>query len=163
MKFYDVVSELLGTSRFVMTTYLSDLSDKDILVRPAPGAHHAAWQLGHLILSERMMIEGVVANSCPVLPNGFQDAHGKERGLTDAVEGYLRVQEYIDLMNAQRAATLSVAQGLTESRLCEPAPEFMRAYAPLVRSVFLSVGGHEYMHAGQIAVIRRHLGKPVLI
>jgi hypothetical protein len=110
-----------------------------------------------------MMVEGVIGNSCPVLPPGFQEVHGKEGGRSESVDGFLGVRAYIDLMNAQRAATLSVVQGLTEGQLSEPAPEFMRAYAPLVRSVFLSIGGHEYMHAGQIAVIRRYLGKPVLI
>jgi hypothetical protein len=162
MNFFDMVQELLGTSRFVMSTYLSDMSDADILVRPVEGAHHAAWQLGHLIVSERWMIEGVSPHSCPALPDGFEVGHAKE---AESREGALfrPIKEYQDLMMAQRRATIEVAKGLSESQLMEPAPEGMRSYAPFVRSVFLSIGGHELMHAGQIAVIRRALGKTVLI
>jgi hypothetical protein len=162
MNFFDTVQELLGTSRFVMSTYLSDMSDSDILVRPVAGAHHAAWQIGHLIVSERRMIEGIAPSSCPVLPDGFEAGHAKEAGNGDG--GYfLPLKTYQELMTAQRMATLEVAKGLREPQLMEAAPEFMRSYAPFVRSVFLSIGGHELMHAGQIAVIRRVLGKTVLI
>jgi hypothetical protein len=162
MNFFDTVQELLGTSRFVMSTYLSDMSDADILVRPVAGAHHAAWQIGHLIVSERRMIEGISPQSCPALPTGFEAGHAKE---SEGREGalFLPIKEYQDLMTAQRRATIEVAKGVREPQLMEPAPEFMRSYAPFVRSVFLSIGGHELMHAGQIAVIRRALGKPVLI
>ena len=136
-----------------MSTYLSDMTDADILVRPVSGAHHAAWQLGHLIVSERWMMEVVSPHSCPALPDGFEAGHAKE---AEGREGalFLPIKEYHDLMTAQRRATIEVAKGLSESQLMEPAPEFMRSYAPFVRSVFLSIGGHELMHAGQIAVIR---------
>lgn len=163
MTFFDVVRDLLGTSRFVLSTYLSDMTDEELLVRPVPGAHHAAWQLGHLILSERMMIDGVEPKSCPAVSPSFLEAHGKGGDAVGTHHGFLGVKGYLELMTRQREVTLAVAERLTEARLDEPAPEFMRSYAPFVRSVFLSIGGHEYMHAGQLAVIRRHLGKPVLI
>ena len=49
MKAHNVLLEALSTSRFVMSSYLKDLTDDDLLVRPVEGAHNAAWQLGHLI------------------------------------------------------------------------------------------------------------------
>ena len=44
MRVHDALIDLLGTSRRVISTYLSDLSNKDLMVRPIEGAHHAAWQ-----------------------------------------------------------------------------------------------------------------------
>lgn len=162
MIFFDMIQELLGTSRFVLCSYLSDMSDADILVPPVPGAHHAAWQLGHLIASEYKMIEGIAPGRSPQLTESFLQVHAKDGGASD-LSAFLGVDGYRKLMAAQREATLSVARELPEHRLGQPAPEFMRSYAPLVSSVFLTIGGHELMHSGQLAVIRRALGKPVLI
>ena len=49
----DVLKNALKSNHEILSMYLSDLSDADLLVRPAPGANHIAWQLGHLIYSER--------------------------------------------------------------------------------------------------------------
>ena len=48
----DVLRLDLKANHAILTNYLSDLSDADLLVRPAPGANHIAWQLGHLIVAE---------------------------------------------------------------------------------------------------------------
>jgi len=40
----------------MMGWYLGDLSDADLLVRPVPNANHIAWQLGHLISSEKHLL-----------------------------------------------------------------------------------------------------------
>ncbi len=162
MKFAQSASELLGTSRFVMTQYLRGLTDQDILVRPVEGAHHAAWQLGHLVVSERRMVDGVRSGAGIELPAGFEAAHEKDPSYSrDA--GFSSLGEYVTLMTQQRQRTLELLRDVPEADLSLPAPEFMRAYAPTTASVFLSVASHELMHAGQIAVIRRRLGLPVVV
>lgn len=162
MSFQSVAQELLGTSRYVMTAYLSDMTDEDILVCPVPGAHHAAWQLGHLISNERRMVEGVRSGSGIELPIDFEIAHGKDVAL-DAVRGALPIAHYVELLRSQREKTLSLLSQLSESDFERPAPDFMRGYAKHVSSVFLSIASHELMHAGQIAVIRRLLGKAIVV
>ena len=59
--------------------------------------------------------------------------------------------------------TLEALASFSADALSAPAPEAMRSYAPHVGSIFSMVAGHELMHTGQIAVIRRFLGKPVVI
>lgn len=162
MSFQTAAQELLGTSRYVLFAYLSDMTDQDILVCPVGGAHHAAWQLGHLLVNERRMIEGVRVGYGIALPEDFERIHGKEVAL-DAVEGYLPVAEYISLMKSQRVQTLRLLADLGEDDFDRPAPEFMRGYAKHVSSVFLSIASHELMHAGQVAVIRRRLGKAIVV
>ena len=49
----DVIKYNLRVADMGWSTLLSDLSDADLLVRPSPAANHLAWQLGHLISSER--------------------------------------------------------------------------------------------------------------
>lgn len=162
MSFHATAQELLATSRFIMSTYLSDMTDEDILVCPVDGAHHAAWQLGHLISNERRMVEGVRPGAGISLPSSFETAHGKEVAV-DSRTGFYGVSEYREMLTNQRAKTLELLVSLSDAELAQPAPEFMRAYARYVSSVFLSVASHETMHAGQIAVVRRRLDKPVLI
>lgn len=162
MSFHTTAQEILATSRYIMSTYLKDMTDEDILVCPVEGAHHIAWQLGHLIFSEQRMVDGVKAGAGIVLPLNFAQAHGKEVAL-DSTTGFWKVAEYREMLKSQRAKTLELLMSLSEAELMTPAPEFMRSYAPHVSSVFLSIASHETMHAGQIAVVRRRLGKPVLI
>lgn len=162
MNFHAVCNELLSTSRFVLKSYLSDFADSDLTVRPVEGAHHAAWQLGHLIFSEARMVNGVRKGAGLTLPLGFDQLHGKETPI-DLQEGFSSLREYVHLLEQQRAMTHELLSSLDGAALDLPAPEFMRAYAPKVASVFLAIANHELLHAGQIAVIRRKLGKPVLI
>jgi hypothetical protein len=162
MSFHATAQELLATSRYIMSTYLSDMSDDDILVCPVEGAHHTAWQLGHLTVNERRMVEGVKSGAGIALPPSFEHAHGKEVAV-DSQAGFWKVSEYREMMTTQRTKTLELLASLTEGELAKPAPEFMRGYARYVSSVFLSIASHETMHAGQIAVVRRRLVKPVLI
>ncbi len=162
MRVHDALIDLLGTSRRVISTYLSDLSNKDLMVRPIEGAHHAAWQIGHLIISEREMMEGVQAGSGLALPKSFEEMHGEDNGDLK-MESCCSKVEYEELMSEQRSLTLALLADLSEHDLEQPAPDFMRSYASSVLSVFVAIGSHEMMHAGQIAVIRRKLNKPVLI
>lgn len=145
-----------------MSVYIQDLSDQELQHRPVSGAHHAAWQLGHLIMSEARMMEGVEPGSGVAFPEGFEAAHAKE--LSPGSEGKAFPKSvYERLMTEQRAKTLALLGELPEEALAQPAPEWVRSYAPFVGSVFVTIAGHELMHSGQVAVIRRALGKPVVI
>lgn len=161
MNTHDAIRALLATSHLVLTRYLSDLADEDLLVRPVPGANHIAWQLGHLITSEYMMIEGIKPGSSPVLPDEFIAASRRDMIAVDEAKSFFPKATYLSLYDAQRAATLAVLPSFSPSDLDAPGPEKMRAYAATVGDVFLTCGTHELMHAGQFAVVRRKLGKPI--
>ncbi|MFM8221811.1 MAG: DinB family protein, partial [Planctomycetaceae bacterium] len=45
----DAIKLNLNMSDMIVRSYLSDLSDSDLLIRPVAGTNHIAWQLGHLI------------------------------------------------------------------------------------------------------------------
>lgn len=155
----DVIRETINSCHSVTTAYLSDLADADLLVRPAPTANHIAWQLGHLISSEREMISAL-GYAMPELPVGFEAAHSPETAGRDT--GFAKKADYAALLERMRAATFAALDAAPESTLDQPAPEKMRSYAPTVAAVFAIIGTHELMHAGQFTVVRRLLGKPVL-
>jgi hypothetical protein len=163
MKAHNVLLEALSTSRFVMSSYLKDLTDDDLLVRPVEGAHNAAWQLGHLICSESQMIGGIRPQAQKLVSDDFTRRHDKSRAFEPSELWVVPKGEYLRLMELVRFATLNLLRELSDEDLAAAGPEFTRKYAPTVGSVFSSISGHELMHAGQIAVIRRKLGKPVVI
>jgi hypothetical protein len=161
----DVILATYDSSDRVLTTYLSDLSDADLMVRPAEGSNHLAWQLGHLILSERFLLDTVKPGASPPPPAGFDEAHGRDAASTgsDDPGRFQTKQRYLDLLKAQREATKAVLAGLSDADLDAPSAERLRPMFPTVGGVMLLIGTHVFMHSGQFATVRRKLNKPVLI
>jgi hypothetical protein len=161
----DAILQTCNMSEQVVDKYLNDLGDADLLLRPVPGQNHIAWQLGHLILSERGMVEGIKPGSSPPLPAGFEEAHGPDEASTasDDPARFLSKAKYLELMKAQREATKTVLSSLSDAELDAPAPERMRKMCPTAGAVLALIGGHVLMHVGQWVSVRRKLGKPVVI
>ena len=158
----EAIRHTLQMSHDVLTTYLSDLSDAEIMIRPVPDANHIAWQMGHLVASEHEMLTGA-GFPAPPLPDGFAAAHTKETSSGDHTRGFLKKAQYLEAMEAQRRATLAALDAADEADLAKAAPEAMRPYAPTIGAVFNTIGLHELMHAGQFVGVRRKLKKPVLM
>ena len=146
----------------ICQSYLGDLSDKELMVRPVEGANHIAWQLGHLIGSEHQLVESVCPGSMPSLPEGFTDKHTKETSSSDDPAEFLSKDEYLKLAKEQRAGTLAALEKLSDDDLDKPSPESLQQICPTVGSIFSMQPTHWTMHAGQWAVIRRKLGRPPL-
>jgi hypothetical protein len=140
---------------------LADLTPAELLARPCPGGNHIAWQLGHLIAAERGLVEKALPGKMPPLPAGFAERHTKETAALDDPQAFLTKDEYLALARQVRAAVQQIIGDL-------PAGEFDKPVAkvpPFIKTVgelFLFLGPHWTMHAGQWAVIRRVLGRPPL-
>ena len=158
----DAIKVSIGTAQMICLDYLRDLTDTEMMHRPHPEINHIKWQVGHLITSERMMVEGVAPGAMPPLPDGFADRYTKETAASDDAAGFDSKAELLQTFEQQRAATLAAIDGLSDEDLDQAAPESMRDYAPNVGAVFNMQGAHWLMHAGQWAVIRRQLDRPPL-
>jgi hypothetical protein len=158
----DVVRMSLDLSDQIVNSYLSDLSDADLLIRPIEGMNHIAWQLGHLISSERFFVETVSPGSCPRLPDNFEEGHGRKCTNIDDPSKYLPLAKYKELWKAQRDATRAVLDTLSDSdfdRKTQGLPDFI----PTVGAAMNLCGDHALMHLGQFVAVRRKLGKPITI
>lgn len=158
----DVIRNSADMCHEVLTTYLSDLSDADLLVRVTPTANHIAWQLGHLIAAEHQMVTEA-GYRMPDLPEGLVEGHTPETASSDDPAKFHSKEQYLAWLAEQRGGTLLALEALPETDLDRPAPEPMRSYAPTIGVVFNMVGLHQMMHAAQFVPVRRQLGKPVLI
>ena len=155
-----LIKTSLLMSEHVLFAYLSDLSEVDLFKQPSPKSNSLAWQLGHLIISENEALELMGAGSL-IMPEGFKLAHASDKA--PVPQKLWSMTEYFKLFKEQRSLTHKFLDELQDSQLSSPAPEKMRGYAPTVADLLLAQGGHLLMHAGQIAVLRRELDKPILI
>ena len=159
----DAIRSSANLSSIVLKTYISDLDDSDLMLRPGKGCNHLAWQLGHLISSEVQLLESVAPGQGIELPSGFAEAHSKEVCGSDDPAGFLEKSKYIDLFDQVRGASLAALDAYPDSDLDNPAPERFRSFCPTMGDMFTLIATHPMMHAGQFVVVRRQLDKPILM
>ena len=156
----DAIRQSFKVSEFVFNSFLEDLSDADLLLRPAPKANHIAWQLGHLIAAENRFLKA--AGGTPIeLPAGFEDKHSPETSHVDPPQGFLTKAEYLDMFKQVRAATHAALENMADADLDRPMTGNLAKMCPTAGALLLLCANHVGMHAGQFTVVRRILGKPV--
>jgi hypothetical protein len=155
-----LISQLQGSAG-LLNMHLSDLSEADLFARPVPNANHGNWQLGHLLLAETNMLtdSGI---PMPALPEGMAAKYSKETSKSDDVSKFLTKDQLTSLLQATRAATIAWATSATAEQLATPTPEKMRAFAATRGALLAVLSMHDAMHMGQLQVLRRKLGKPIL-
>lgn len=162
MQAKELIKIAMDLTDFVVKSYVGDLSDAEILKRPAPGCNHLAWQLGHLISSEQHLMEMICPGATISLPSGFAEQHSKEAAQSDDASKFLSKQQYLDLYDQRRQATKAALDKLSDADLDKPSPPNFE-FAPTWGALFNLVANHALMHAGQFVPVRRALNKPILI
>jgi len=146
----------------IVNSYLEDLSDEELLIRPIPGMNHINWQMGHVTESEHNMMETICPGSMPVLPDNFSEMYSRENADSDDPEKFLKKEQLLEIMNDQRKAAMVALDKMSDEDLMQPAPEKLQMLGPTVGSIVQMLGTHWVMHAGQWVAVRRQLGKPAL-
>jgi len=162
MRGKDAIKAAMSLSDAVFHGYLSDLDDSELMNRPGAGCNHLAWQFGHLIASEVHLLESVCPGKGAELPEGFAEAHSKEQASSDDAASFKSKEEYMALAKSVRESTIAALDGLSDDDLNAESPEHFRSFAPTVGHLFVLIGTHSMMHAGQIVPVRRQLDKPVM-
>jgi DinB family protein len=159
----DLIRTALKNTQYVLEMYFKDMSDEDLLVRVTPNSNHMAWQLGHLILSERQLLgPHLGADTYPALPDGFDKQHSNDTAHQNPPRDFLKKAEYLDLFAKTRAATLAKLESMSDADLDKPLKGGLSQFAPTVGSMILFQADHTTMHSAQATPVRRKLGKPVL-
>ena len=158
----DAIKLNLNMSSMICNSYLSDLSDADLLVRAVPGSNHIAWQLGHLLVAEREILELAFPGSMPALPAGFADRYTSDTSKLDSASAFHTKDEYLKLAGQLREATIKVLDRISDADLDQPPPEKYKEWLKSIGDLISMQGGHWLMHGGQWALVRRKLGKKPL-
>src|SRR5688500_16805351 len=120
MDFKDSIRSSLRIADTLSRGYLADITPDEMFVAPVPDANHIAWQIGHLINSERALVEAAVPNSMPALPEGFAERHRRDGVPSMNPADYLSKEEYLALAQRVRAGTLAVLNRLSDSDFDKP-------------------------------------------
>jgi hypothetical protein len=162
MNINTLLAEVLAGNLGFLQGTLSDFSDADMLVRPVPGANHAAWQLGHLIVAESNMVNAAKTGAGAELAAGFAEKFKKTTAGNDDPSFFPKKGELLAQFDKVRQATIAFAKNVTQAELNKPMPEPISGFAPTVEHLLTLMPVHVAMHVGQFQVLRRKLGKPIL-
>ena len=158
----EALKTALTSTQDAFNMYLGDLSDADILVRPVPSANNIAWQLGHLITSEVWLMSELPGATYPDTGMVMTD-YSKETALSGPKAGYLTKAKYLDAFAKVRAASIANVERLTDADFDKPTKGPMAKVAPRLGDLVILTANHTLMHGGQFTVVRRALGKPVVM
>ena len=161
MDIRDALKANYQISAMVCGAYLGDLTDDEAMKRPHPDCNHVNWQVGHIIASENGMAQAC-GNACD-LPAGFKEKYGKEKAASDDPADFVPMSQLREIAKTQGDAFAKMVDGMTDDDFEKPAPEAMQAIAPNLGALANMMGSHWMMHAGQWVILRRQLGRDVVI
>jgi hypothetical protein len=155
----ELIADLYRQQGQILAGHLADFSDADMLVRPAESANHAAWQVGHLTVAFGSLINLAMPGTFRTEPQEFIDRHtAKGCRLND---GFAPKAELLAKFNEANERAIQWMRGLSDAGK-RRSPEAIKSFAPTIAHLVHVLPMHVNMHIGQIQVIRRKLGKPIL-
>jgi len=145
---------------------VADMAGADWALQPAPGLAHPLWICGHLACAQDLLVHVRVLCTSGVLDESFT-RHFPIGARIKSCRGhdYPPVETVLDAMKDVHARTLEAVNGMSDELLAEPCFGGDGKPHPYYRDKAGAVAHcsrHEAFHAGQIATIRRILGKPFL-
>jgi hypothetical protein len=159
----EVIGYSLRTTKGLLHRYVDDLKPEEYLHRTSPKANCTAWLIGHLTLSDRNMLKrfGVPEDALPKLPEGYEKRFSRDEGSPQAGE-FGDVKGLMPLFDSHRDLFIRTVERATPELINKPLEKPMPIAANLGElASFMSL--HTAMHAGQITLIRRSLGRPPVV
>lgn len=166
MAISQLLAEQLNGTREWTLKLIADITGDDWKFQPAPGMSHALWLGGHLAVSQNTLIH-VRCLHQPVMRDDFINHFPIGAPVKSAGEHPFPSPEAIQAeMKRVHELTLSAIRSMSDAQLAEPAyAADGKSFHPHYRDKAGAIGHcnrHEAFHAGQIATIRRLLGKTFL-
>ena len=157
----DIIAKALAGSQALLHRYTADLTPQEYLHRPSPKANCAAWTIGHLVLTDRRCLGTLGVTDLPALPEGFEKIFGRDEASAQAAT-FGDVSILMPLFDQHRNRLIEAVKSAPAEQLSKalekPHPMFASAGE---QAMFMAL--HTSMHAGQITLIRRSLGRPPIV
>lgn len=160
-----ILADQLEGTRDWTNKLLADLSGDDWRFAPAPGLAHPTWLLGHLAVSQHLLVHVRCFNR-PVLDEDFVRRFPIGGPVPPVGQhDYPDLNHILDVFHDTQELTVAAVRAAGDAFFNEPAFGKDGQPHPHYRDKLGAVthcGRHEAFHAGQLALIRRLLGKPFL-
>ncbi len=161
----ELLARQLDDTRAWTLMLIADLDGDDWTFQPAEGLAHALWLCGHLTSSQNTLVHTRCLGR-PIMDESFKGHFPLGKPVASAAEHtYPGLEKVLETMADTHGKTCDAVRGMSEALLAEPAFGAEGKPHPHYRDKLGAVSHcvrHEAFHAGQLATIRRLLGKPFL-
>lgn len=149
-------------AREYMSALLADVPDEEWFAMPAGLPTHLAWQVGHLAMAEYGLClyrpRGRVSEDTELMPGTFRKAFSRGTTVDPDPARYPAPAAIRETLARVRAQVEKEAPEFTQEMLAAPS-EMPYSVFPTKFGGMLFCPQHEMIHAGQIGVLRRALGR----
>jgi len=141
---------------------LAEIEERDWFVMPAGCPTHVAWQVGHLAMAEYGLglfrQRGRAEIDAELMSSSFRKQFSRGSIPEADASKYPSPAEIRGVFDRVHAQVLKEAAGFTAEQLKEPV-DMPYATEATKLGALLFCSHHEMIHAGQLGLIRRLLGK----
>jgi hypothetical protein len=129
------------------------------------GVTHLAWQVGHLAMAQygltMLRVRGKEPGDPQLISNDFFRRFMKRTVPSPDPTEYPPIDEILSVFDRVHERAMHELASYSDEELSETLPEPHAVFDTKLGSVFFCAA-HEMLHAGQIGLIRRQLGKSPL-
>jgi hypothetical protein len=159
----DLARRQIAAARTYTLSLLEGLDDRDWFGIPADSPTHLAWQLGHLAMAEYGLclfrVRGRRPEDLELMPSRFRKQFSRGSTPDGDAADYLPPAQIRAVFDRIHEQTLRELAECPPAVLDEPCEEPHVAFPTKLGALFFCAH-HEMLHAGQIGLLRRLLGKP---
>ena len=152
-------------SRLFTQQFLGDLTDAEWFWSPPQFTTHVAWQVGHIAVAEYNLclrrVRGRTTADESLISDAYIEAFKLGSKPVAEPEKNPPLDEIRRVFDAVHEQSVDELSGRSEAELDEPLAEPHPRFKTKLGAVDFSPQ-HEMVHAGQIAMLRRLMGKPPL-
>jgi hypothetical protein len=149
-------------ARGYTSSLLEDIADDQWFVQPAGAQTHVAWQVGHLAMAEYGLclfrLRGRRPEDLDLMTGRFRKQFSRGSRPDPDSANNPRPAEIRDVLARVHEQAMNELAGYSEDDLQDPIDEPYAVFANKLGAV-LFCSSHEMLHAGQIGILRRLLGK----
>ena len=156
---------VMGQIRFAREytlSLLNDLAAEDWFQQPSEGVSHLAWQIGHLAMAQYGLclfrMRGRAEIDTELMSSSFRKKFSKGTTPDPVPASNPAVEEIRGVFNRVFEQSMLELSSVTELQLDEPIDMPYAAF-PTKLGGLLFCSHHEMLHAGQIGLLRRLIGK----
>lgn len=156
----------IRTARLYTKDLLGHIDEADWFRQPTEGVTHVAWQVGHLAVAQYGLalkrVRGEKPEDANLISPEFRNLFGKGSTPVPDPAEYPTPDEIRAVFDRVHKRVLEETGALTEETLDEATGDPPHRMFKTKRGALQWSGQHEFLHAGQIGLLRRLLGEAPL-
>ena len=157
MDIVQTLKYLLNTNHRAVRQMIEDITEEESMVTGKDNLNHIRWQTGHLVVSDRLIIPALGAEY-PLPEIDWKPLFARGSKISRKSDDYpsmIQLRERLfDIYDNQLTALEKVDSSILEKEI-----EFFPGFKMKAAEGSLFFCQHEFYHAGQIAQLRRILGR----